>query len=107
VTFEWVALAVLAGVGWFWFDTNRAREAGMRAARDGCRREGVQLLDETVAFRSLRFARDDNGRLALKRVYDFEYSDSGNDRFQGAVMLLGDEVLMLDVSAHHRLRLVQ
>lgn len=98
--FEVFALVALGCLVWFWFDTIKAREAGLLAARASCQREGVQLLDDTVACRSTRFARDDNGRLVLRRVYDFEYSGSGNDRYRGSVMLLGKEVAMLDVSEH-------
>lgn len=102
LVFETLSLLVLFAVAWFWVDTIKAREIGMAAARLSCAREGVQLLDDTVAFRSLRPARDDQGRLTLRRIYDFEYSGSGDDRFQGSVMLLGKEVVMIDVSAHQR-----
>lgn len=94
---DFVALVVLGLAAWLWLDSLRAREAGVQAARGACRREGVQLLDDTVSIRSLRFGRDEDGRLRLQRVYDFEFSDSGDDRQQGSVMLLGREVVMLDV----------
>jgi len=94
---ELVALMVLCLTGWLWLDSVKAREVGVQAARGACRREGVQLLDDTVSNRSLRLARDDDGRMCLQRVYDFEYSDSGNDRQRGSVMLRGKEVVMLDV----------
>ncbi|MFN3985677.1 MAG: DUF3301 domain-containing protein [Rhodocyclaceae bacterium] len=99
-TYELLALLLLCGAVWFWLDSIKVRELGVRAARESCRREGVQLLDDTVAFRSLRAARDDNGRVALRRVYDFEYSGTGNDRYRGSVMLLGRDVVMLDLSEH-------
>lgn len=101
-SFEWIVLALVGVTGWFWFNSVRAREAGMRAARDGCAREGVQLLDDTVACRSTRFGRDDDGRVALRRVYDFEYSGSGQDRYRGSVALLGTDVTMLDIGEHRR-----
>lgn len=100
--FEVLSLLALCATAWFWVDTVQAREVGVAAARRSCAREGVQLLDDTVAFRSLRPTRDDQGHLTLRRIYDFEYSGSGDDRFQGSVMLLGKEVVMIDVSAHNR-----
>lgn len=99
-TTELISLIVICLLAWFWLDSIKVRELGVKAARESCLREGVQLLDDTVAFRSLRPARDDNGRVLLRRVYDFEYSGSGNDRYRGSVMLLGREVVMLDVSEH-------
>mgnify|MGYP000063988277 CR=1 FL=1 len=102
--FELIALLLLGAGGWYWYDSVRAREAGMRAARASCRREGVQLLDDTVSCRTQRLARDENGRFALRRVYEFEYSGTGNDRYRGSVMLVGQEVVLLDVSAHRTVR---
>jgi len=97
---ELSALSVLGLLAWFWFDSLKARETGISAARNACEREGVQLLDETVAGRSLRLARDDDGHMAIRRAYDFEYSGSGFDRYRGSVVLLGREVVMLDITEH-------
>jgi len=96
-------LALLLALGlalWFWLDSLKAREAGVRAARSACEREGLQLLDETVAGRSVRPARDDDGRVTLERAYDFDYSRSGYDRYRGSVVLRGCEVVLVDLAAH-------
>lgn len=97
--FEVVALLLLGAAAWFWHDTIRAREAGVKAARSACQRAGVQLLDDTVALRTMRPARDEAGHLTLRRVYEFEFSGSGFDRQPGAVVLLGREVEMLDIAS--------
>lgn len=94
---ELVVLFALCLLGWFWLDSIKVRELGLRAARAACEREGVQFLDDTVSIRSVGFGRDEDGRLSLRRVYDFEYSGSGDDRQRGSVMLLGGEVVLLDV----------
>ena len=89
---------LLAGAAiWFWLDTLKAREIGIAAARAACAEEGLQFLDESVAGRSLRLARDDDGRLRWRRVYAFEYSDTGDNRRTGSVSLLGHEVELLHV----------
>ncbi len=103
---ELCALLLLCLLAWLCFSLLKVREAGLAAARAACQREGVQLLDETVAGRSLRLARSDTGRIVWRCVYDFDYSCSGADRFRGSLMLLGEEVTMLDLSAHKGLRLV-
>ncbi|HCN67919.1 MAG TPA: hypothetical protein DIT03_06525, partial [Candidatus Accumulibacter sp.] len=67
------------------------------------------LLDDTVALANLRLQRDDDGRLRLRRTYDFEYSDTGDNRRAAQLALLGDEVLLLRLApvaaAGSRLRL--
>jgi len=86
---ESLAIAVLLAAAWLWIDSLRAREHAVAAGRAACARYGVQLLDETVAFARLRVARDDAGRLRLRRTYTFEFSDTGNNRRHGAVVMLG------------------
>ena len=94
---ETISLLVLVAVGWFWLDSFKAREAGIHAARAACAADQLLLLDDTVALGSLRPERDEAGTLRLRRVYDFEYSDTGNNRRHGSVTLLGDELVMLYV----------
>ena len=55
------------------------------------------LLDDTVAISNLKPARDGDGRLKLQRAYDFEYSDTGDNRLQGSVVMLGHRVVILNV----------
>lgn len=98
---EILLLLVLLAGAWFWYDSIKARELALHVARQTCIREGVQLLDETIACRSQRPSRADNGHLQWRRVYDFEYSGSGADRYRGSVMIVGREVALLDVSEHH------
>ena len=84
-------LLIVAGI-YFWIDSLRARERALSAGRSACKRYGIQLLDETVQFARLRLARDDEGRLRLRRTYTFEFSDTGNNRRHGAIVMLGAEL---------------
>jgi hypothetical protein len=95
---DMAAILGLAALGLFWVDSLRARERALAAGRRACERYGVQLLDETVQFARLRLARDEEGRLRLKRTYTFEFSDTGNNRRHGAIVMLGSELgdLQLD-----------
>jgi hypothetical protein len=86
---EGAALLLIVLVAFFWIDSLRARERALAAGRAACERYAVQFLDETVAFARLRLGRDDEGRLKLARTYTFEFSDTGNNRRHGAVVLLG------------------
>lgn len=93
MTWEMLTLLALAAGLAFWYDTLRARETALAAGKALCEREGVQLLDETVSVTALGLGRDANGRLAIRRRYRFEYSDTGNNRREGCVVLLGTRVL--------------
>ncbi|MGH8744837.1 MAG: DUF3301 domain-containing protein, partial [Burkholderiales bacterium] len=88
---------ILGGFAWLWFDSLKTREAAIRASRAACAAEGLMLLDYTVAIAGLKLARDEDGRLKLQRAYDFEYSDNGDNRLKGSVVLLGHRVVILNV----------
>lgn len=88
-------LALLAALGWYVMDGLKAREVGVRAARQACQREGLQFLDDSVATSAVRLARKDDGRMSFQRSFSFEFSDNGNNRLAGNVTVLGDAVSML------------
>jgi hypothetical protein len=93
-----IALLILAGAAaWLWIDSLRARDVARAAARAACEAEGLLLLDDTVAIASLRPARKENGHVTLQRAYEFEYSDTGDNRRTGGLVLLGDKVVLLNI----------
>ena len=94
---EIAGILTLAGLAWLWLDSLRARETAVAAARAACNAEGLLLLDATVSIASLRLARDHDGRVKLQRAYDFEYSDTGDNRKKGSLVMLGHEVIVLNV----------
>ena len=97
--FETISLILCAVLAWLWFDGSNAREVGILAVKDACAAEGLQLLDDTLAIVSLKPARGDDGGLLLRRVYSFEYSDTGDNRRSGSVVLLGQRVLVINLGA--------
>ncbi len=96
---ETIALLVLLSLTWFWYDSFQAHAVALAAARATCRAEDLLLLDETVALAELRAVRDDDGCLRLRRVYQFEYSDTGDNRRVGRVTLIGSELLLCSIEA--------
>ena len=97
---EGLALVAIAGAALLWADSLRARERAVRAGRAACERYQLQFLDDTVSFARLRLARDDGGQLKLSRTYTFEFSDTGNNRRRGAIVMLGAEVADLHMEPY-------
>lgn len=89
---ELFLLILLALVAWYWYDSMRARERALGIGRAACARDGLQLLDDTVQCIRLGFARDEDGRLKLRRTYRFEFSDTGLNRRDGSIVLCGTEI---------------
>lgn len=98
----WEAAAIIAIVatGLAWRDGMKARERAVEAGRAACERYQLQVLDDTVSFSRLRLARDEEGRLKVRRTYTFEFSDTGNNRRHGAIVTLGDELADLHLEPY-------
>lgn len=96
---DWLLLAGLAGMAWFWWDSLQKREIAVRTARQECERASVQFLDDSVALSKMRLRRDNQQRVRLYREYAFDYSSQGDDRQAGRVYLLADQVLSVNLIA--------
>lgn len=89
---EGVVIVAIVLAALFWVDSLRARERALEAGRHACRRYGLQFLDETVSIARIRLRRDDEGRARIARTYTFEFTETGNTRRQGAIMMLGQQL---------------
>jgi hypothetical protein len=87
-----LVLVVLVLVVWFWLHSIRILEIAREAGRLICKQTGVQFLDDTVASTKLQLARDANGRRILRRTYRFEFTETGNTRREGEVVMLGERI---------------
>ncbi|MFH2134824.1 MAG: DUF3301 domain-containing protein [Pseudomonadota bacterium] len=87
-----LVLAVLGLVVWVWLHSIRILEIAREAGRLICKQTGVQFLDDTVASTKLQLARDSNGRRTLRRTYRFEFTETGNTRREGEVVMLGARI---------------
>lgn len=88
-----IALIFLAAVVFAWSAARDASAVAQRQARSLCHEHGLQLLDQTVALRSIRLRRDDRGRLRWERTYQYAFSSNGEDRGTGLIALLGERVV--------------
>ena len=90
-----LGLLALGAVGWLWLDSLKARETAVAAAKAACRAQQLLLLDDTVAISRIGFGRDEDSVLHLCRLYGFEYSDTGDDRHSGSILMLGAHVRVI------------
>jgi hypothetical protein len=97
---EGAAIVLIAAGLLLWADSLNARERAVRAGHSACERYQVQFLDDTVSFARMRLARNRDGELRIARTYTFEFSDTGNNRRQGAIVMLGGEVQDLQLEPY-------
>ena len=94
---EAAAIVLIAAGIFFWLDSLRAREHALKAGRAACERYELQFLDDTVSVSRVRLRRDDEGQLRIARTYTFEFSDTGNNRRHGAIVMLGGKLQDLEL----------
>jgi hypothetical protein len=92
VSWEILLLGLFGAGAWYWYAGMQAREQAVAVSRRACADAGLQLLDDSVALRRLRLARNDNGQIQFQRDFRFEFSDTGDNRRPGVVRMLGERV---------------
>jgi hypothetical protein len=97
---EGAAIVLIAAGALLWLDSLRARERALVAGRSACERYRLQFLDDTVSFARMRLARDEEGMLKISRTYTFEFTETGNNRRQGAIVMLGHELADLQLEPY-------
>ena len=74
----------------------RAR-ALARAHLDG---QGLQLLDDSMVIVGLWPMRNRDGRLILRRRYQFEFASTGDDRYTGRLTLHGMSLAQIELETY-------
>ena len=98
-----IYIMVLVAVGWFWLNSIRVLEIARNAGKQACIKADVQFLDDTVASTGIRLVRNQSGRRVFQRTYRFEFSETGNNRIEGKVIMLGETVGLVTMHPHLRL----
>lgn len=94
-----VLLALGAAAAWLWHGHGR-RELALALARKHCAKLDIELLDGNVAFRRIARQRDGSGHWRLARVYDFEFTVTGEQRLKGQLSLFGKQLGRIELDAH-------
>jgi hypothetical protein len=89
-----IALMLAGAAGYAWWNASRAAaERATQLGRDACRAAGVIWLDQSVHAAGLRLRRQRDGRLGWERSFRFEYSEDGEQRHVGRLVLHGEELV--------------
>lgn len=89
---DFILIALLLGAYLYWFNGQLAKEAALKAVAENCLKLEVQMLDEYVALSRIRVTRDQAGKIRLQRTFLFEFSSTGNERYNGMCITLGRRV---------------
>ncbi len=89
-----ILLIVLFILTLLWLDGARARELAIAIGKAACKRQGWQLLDDTVFMERIGIRWTTRG-LRFRRMFRFEYSADGTLREHGYVLLIGTELELI------------
>ncbi len=95
-----VWLTVIASIGAIWWHGFKVKERALAAVRNRCQELDLQFLDQNVALRSIKIKRTTGGQAGLQRVYGFEFSSTGDERYRGYVTLIGMQVQEIMIEPH-------
>ena len=95
----WLFIILVGGL-WYWWDTLHAKEIARLAGLQACQNAAVQFLDDTVERKKVWLRRSRKGSLQLCRLYFFEFSSDGAERYQGRITMLAQKVKEVEMDAY-------
>ncbi len=90
---------LLAGL-FYWSHFHQIWEMALNSAKARCRLANVQMLDDYVAIKKSRLARDRFGNRQLRHTFGFEFTATGYDRYQGRIVFLGRQLESFYMEPH-------
>ncbi len=93
-------LTFFAAIVALWWQSDKVKSQALNHALLHCRRLNLQFLDQTMVLSGIKPARNDHGRLVLRRLYQFEFTVNGETRHKGSMELLGNAVQSIQLEPH-------
>jgi hypothetical protein len=94
-----VLMVLASGAAWLWH-SHGLRERALARVKQHCAKLDIELLDENVALRRLTFARDAKGTKRLARVYNFEFTVTGEQRHPGTITMFGAHTAQIELAPY-------
>jgi len=95
-----IILLVGFAVAMYFFSELHVREIALNAARSHSDELNVQLLDQSVGIHRVWFKRGRDNRFHIWRNYQFEFTSTGDERYKGHVITLGEQVETVQLQVH-------
>ena len=93
--YDVAAITLAVALAAYWWHVSGQHARALEVTRRHCDLAGLQLLDETLAFRTWRIERGGNGLPRLHRHYDFDFCNDGEKRYHGEIVISGLSVIRI------------
>ena len=84
------------GAAWLWHN-HGLRERALERVKQHCKNLDIELLDENVALKKIGLIPDANGHKRLARVYNFEFTVTGDQRHTGTITQFGAHSVKIEL----------
>ncbi|UVM05055.1 DUF3301 domain-containing protein [Pseudomonas laurylsulfatiphila] len=84
---------------WLWHN-HGLRERALERVKQHCTKLGIELLDGNVALKRIAFIRDASGRRRPARVYNFEFTVTGETRHNGTITQFGAHSAQIELAPY-------
>ena len=91
-----VLMLLATGAAWLWHN-HGLRERALERVKQHCKKLDIELLDENVALKRIGFIADAKGQKRLARVYNFEFTVTGDQRHTGTITQFGAQSAKIDL----------
>jgi len=98
VNLLWLAIAGL--VFYYWWYSDKFKGRALALALDHCGQLNLQLLDQSMVIRGIWPERNTDANLVLRRTYQFEFTSTGEQRYQGQIILAGMQIKSIEFEAY-------
>lgn len=88
----------------FWWMSFRANEMILKKVKQHCHSLELQLLDQTVSLHKIKLKKLSSGLFALQRIYHFEFTITGDERYQAKAILTGRRMIQYELPPYIELR---
>jgi hypothetical protein len=94
-------LLILAGmIAVYWWQSGLFKGRARELAADHCRQLGLQLLDQSMVIIAIRPILGSGGRIEFRRTYQFEFSSTGDRRYQGKLVMEALRLKSIELEAY-------
>ena len=94
-----VLMLLATGGAWLWHN-HGLRERALERGKQHCAKLDIELLDGNVALRRIGFERDARGRRRLARIYNFEFTITGEQRHAGTITQFGAHSARIELAPY-------
>jgi len=84
----------------YWLRARELKDHILKYAAKHCDELSLKLLDESVVLKQFKPARTAQGGLAIKRRYEFDFTSTGEDRYQGEIVVVGRHIEHIKLDTH-------